>query len=432
MPANKDSLVIIIPSRNRADLAINAVRSVVPQMKNLQIRLVVSDNSTDAEQSSRLEGFCRGLKHAQIDYLKPPEPLSMTRHYEWILQRSLKHLEAGYFSILTDRMVFRPEALAEVVALSVQNPGAVVTYNHDRVVDHIELIRLEQEVWSGEVRRIETRHLLELARKSRLHACFPRLMNCVVPREVLQRIAGRFGSICASSAPDFSFCFRALEILDDIVYYDKSVLLHYALNRSNGFSFSRGVRTKDARDFCENLSNGLNPHAPHPEFETINNAIMNEYCYVKNEAKSAKFGEVEMGPYLHLIAYEVTQMENEELRNRMRKLLKHHGYQEPRMRIRVDRKAVSGSPQKSTAPLVILLPVRRLLGHLRRYIQRVVREPKSINAWMLANKMLGVTPPEDNRFVFKSAEQAIAYAFRFPKQKASNDEHIAFLFNDSV
>jgi len=223
-----------------------------------------------------------------------------------------------------------------------------------------------------------------------------------------------------------------LETLDDIVYYDKSVLLQYALNRSNGFSFSRGVRTKEAKDFCENLSNGLNPYAPHPDFETINNAIMNEYCCVKNEAKSAKFGEVEMGPYLHLIAYEVTQMENEELKNRMRKLLKHHGYQEPRMRIRVDRKAVSGSPQKSTAPLAILLPVRRLLGHLRRYIQRVVRGPKAINAWILAHKILGVTPPEDNRFVFKSAEQAIAYAFRFPKQKASNDEHIAFLFNDSV
>jgi hypothetical protein len=223
-----------------------------------------------------------------------------------------------------------------------------------------------------------------------------------------------------------------LETLDDIVYYDKSVLLQYALNRSNGFSFVRGVRTKEAKDFCETLSEGLNPHAPHPDFETIHNAIMNEYCYVKNEAKSAKFGEVAMGPYLHSIACDVTQMENEELRARMRKLLINHGHQEPRNTIRVDGKAVSRSPQKSTVPLVILLPFRRLLGYLRRYIQRVVRGPKAINAWILANKILGVTPPEDKRFVFKSAEQAIAYAFRFPKRKASNDEHIAFLFNDSA
>jgi hypothetical protein len=46
---------------------------------------------------------------------------------------------------------------------------------------------------------------------------------------------------------------------------------------------------------------------------------------------------------------------------------------------------------------------------------------------MIANKFFGITPPEDNRFVFESAQEAIDYAFRFPKRKVLSDCHLRFL-----
>ena len=46
------------------------------------------------------------------------------------------------------------------------------------------------------------------------------MMNNCAPRTVLEGIAKRFGSVFASISPDYNFCFRCLEVVDAILYYD--------------------------------------------------------------------------------------------------------------------------------------------------------------------------------------------------------------------
>lgn len=56
--ASYRGLVIVVPTRNRADLAANAVGSVVGQA-GADVTVLVSDNSTREEEVARLSDFCR-------------------------------------------------------------------------------------------------------------------------------------------------------------------------------------------------------------------------------------------------------------------------------------------------------------------------------------------------------------------------------------
>ena len=52
------SLLIVIPTRNRADLAITAINSVINQ-KNCTVEVLVSDNSTEEPEIKNSKIFVR-------------------------------------------------------------------------------------------------------------------------------------------------------------------------------------------------------------------------------------------------------------------------------------------------------------------------------------------------------------------------------------
>src|SRR5213075_1738275 len=143
----------------------------------------------------------------------------------------------------------------------------------------------------------------------------PRMLNCIVPRAVLDQIGGRFSTVFDSVAPDFCFAFRCLAVTDEFVYYDRSPLIHHALDRSNGAAYSRGIETPDSADFRADLA-GAEPHsaAPNPELHGITNAILHEYCRVREEVGYERFPAVDQALYLEAIARELSLLENHELR----------------------------------------------------------------------------------------------------------------------
>jgi putative cell wall-binding protein len=82
-------IVIVVPTRNRADLAVLAVRSAVQQEG--PVTVVVSDNSTDPEQSRSLEAECAALAASTgrpLHYLQPGQDLPMPEHWEWARLRA--------------------------------------------------------------------------------------------------------------------------------------------------------------------------------------------------------------------------------------------------------------------------------------------------------------------------------------------------------
>src|SRR6476620_12635999 len=99
-------IVVVIPTRNRSAIAMNAVRSVLDQpVENLHA--LVSDNSTIEAEREALAAFCSSQNDERLRYVRPPKPLPMAEHWEWALDEALGSSQASHVTYLTDRMMFR-------------------------------------------------------------------------------------------------------------------------------------------------------------------------------------------------------------------------------------------------------------------------------------------------------------------------------------
>src|SRR6266542_3882086 len=114
-------VAVVIPTRNRADLVPAALGSVVSRPPK-GVEVVVSDNSTDPDQCERTRNACDQYAPELVRYVRPPEPLDMGTHWQWALDSALSCGDASHVLYLTDRMVFRPAALADVVRLVEKHP----------------------------------------------------------------------------------------------------------------------------------------------------------------------------------------------------------------------------------------------------------------------------------------------------------------------
>jgi hypothetical protein len=313
----------VIPTRNRATLASNAIRSVLDQSRNATSNLV-SDNSTIGEEAEALKKFCHSMNERRVRYIRPPAPLRMAEHWEWALAQALTSYDSSHVTYLTDRMIFKADALRPLLRLAARYPDGLICYNHDRIDDLGKPIQYEQVSCSGVLFQLASSELLASAAQLRWNffPCLPRVLNCLVPRATFATITEHYGSVFLSNAPDCCFGYRYLERFESVLYYDRAPLFHYALDRSNGASQARGVATKDHVDFMANLGGKLfNYAAPIPEITTVWNTIVHEYMVVKEKTQSPKFRGVEKQPYLDILSHEIRDIEDPQLRERFQTLL---------------------------------------------------------------------------------------------------------------
>ena len=387
-------IVVVIPTRNRSAIAMNAIRSVLDQpVANLDV--LVSDNSTSEAEREALATFCSTQRDKRLRYVRPPQPLPMADHWEWALQEALVSYSASHVTYLTDRMMFRNGALADALTAVAQHPDKVISYNLDRIVDHVQPIRVEQYAGTGRLLEIETLNLSRLLAQAIFHPSLPRMLNCIAPREIFDRMRKRFGNVFLSIAPDFRFCCRCLDLEETILFYDKSLLFHYALDRSNGASVSRGEATADAVDFTANLpvdNSQRNYATPLPQLITSVNLGFHEYCLFKQETNSPRFFELDRQKYFQANANELQEFTDPVQRAEALALLMASGYEAPAGEV------------SSVSPAV------PFAQRLRSKFKRVATSSSTTGAWLLLARTTGITPPGENSFEFAKLDEAIDYA----------------------
>jgi hypothetical protein len=332
------SLLVLIPTRNRATLAVRAATSILDQSAKCPIQVVISDNSTEPEQSDQLSVFCRGIDRASLALIRPPQPLTMTAHWEWALAAALAHYPHTHATILTDRMIFKRGTIPALLSVSAQYPASIVAYNHDRVDDFSLPVRLHSARWSNQVLRLGARELLARVARMRWHPALPRMLNCVVPLDVLRRLRDRFGGVFASISPDFNFCFRSLALVHEVIYWDRALLVHANTASSNGASVARGVSNKDNLDFLSSLENtrGIFGATPLSAALTVGNAIVHEYLTVRRELATEAFPPIDEERYLNMLALEAGEFVERPARVRAARTLREHGWS-PSLRYLRDR-----------------------------------------------------------------------------------------------
>ena len=319
-------LVVVIPTRNRAALAENAIRSVLAQDRG-DVAVLVSDNSTDVSEVDTLVACCRALDGTHVHYVRPSPQLAMCDHWEWALRQALQLPGVTHISFLTDRTVFKPGTLTWLLKLSNRFPNMVISYHQDVINDITKPVHLEQANWSGTLFRLQAADLLRASSslQFRFYDCLPRMLNCIVPLATFEVITQRYGNVFHSIAPDLCFTYRFLERFDSLLYYDKAILLQYALYRSNGRSQALGKMTSDHVDFLANLRGStINYAAPVPGVNTNMNTVVHEYCLVKRESNSPKFPEINMRNYFDYLENEIRRIEDESTRRQMELLVEKH------------------------------------------------------------------------------------------------------------
>ena len=344
---------VVIPTRNRADLAPRAIQSVLTQA-DPNVRLIVSDNSTSSHDRASLETYCEGLNESRLTYLQPPESMPMAEHWDWALQQAMQEKEVSHFSYLTDRMMFRPNSLKTIIDIVTQYPEMIICYMHDIVYDFRPPYTFYQNEWTGKLYQVASKRLLSLSAKSVIYdGCVPRMLNCFVPRGILDVVRMRFGSVFSPVAPDWNFAYRALEVVDSLLYFHEALLVHYSQARSTGQQLHRGDR--NYAQFVKDLETPLNINAPYPEIRTVWNAIINEYCAVKKETHSPKFPALDLAAYRQSLAAGIAAIEDPVLKLEM----------ETKLKARGGKPAVQPSfARKLVSPRAIVNKAKLMLGAL--------------------------------------------------------------------
>ena len=319
------TVVVVVPTRNRADLAATSIASVLAG-RDPRVNVVVSDNSTDPEQVERLRSWCDERADEPLQYVRPPEPLPMSAHWQWALGRALESSAATHVMYVTDRLVMRPGALAKLISLAERQPDDVITFGDDTIVDYREPVTISERPWTGKLLRIDSDQLLRVLARGILVGA-PTMLNTVAPRAVMENIGDTYGSVFASIAPDHCFSYRCLDRVDSILHWDSVVVVQHALSHSNGYSQIRGISNPAHADFLRELGEArINEHAPVPELLTVTNAIYNEYEFVRAERPSSKLAPLRRHYYLGANARDVARLEDPHLRARMTELLSQHGW----------------------------------------------------------------------------------------------------------
>jgi hypothetical protein len=316
--------VFVIPTRNRADIAKVSLRSVLAA-RAPNVRVLVSDNSTNRGEAAALKAACAELSDERVRYVRPPQPMTMTAHWAWALDQTIEDASVEHVSYLTDRMVLARGELDHVLAAIDIAPGHIVTYNHEHIDNVRDPVRVVPNEWSGRLLAIPSRALILAAARGERPMAAPRMLNTVVPRTVLEAVRARFGSVFASVAPDFAFAFRALSTVEEIAFLDRPVLFEHSTTRSNGSSVTRGIASADGADFTKLVGDALYAHAPVPQLQTISNAVFSEYCFVRAEAPEA-LPPLLRHDYLATIARDVGDIEDPALAERTKAQLRALGW----------------------------------------------------------------------------------------------------------
>jgi glycosyltransferase involved in cell wall biosynthesis len=410
------STTIVVPTRNRPETLAASVRSILRQA-GPDVSVFVSDNSTVPAAQEAVRAFCAECDSALVSYVRPAEPLSMPEHWAWALGEALESSNASHFAYLTDRMAFKDTELAPLLGIARRFPDKVVSYNHDAVDDRELPAGLQLFEWTGRLFEIDSVHLLYLSSRGVIRPPLPRMLNCVVPRAVFEQIASRFGSVFGSISPDFCFAYRCLDTVDSILYYDKPILVQYAMSRSQGASYARGEDSPDRVDFAAQLgATEMNYAAPIPEFHTIRNAIFHEYCFVKAETTSGKFPEVDPRAYMAAILEDFSQIESPVLRREMLAVLRDTGW--------------VGSPKaRYDAALAVFGTMLKGWSGSRVVSRRLVRASRRALTARTAGAAAraGIRIPA-SLIGFRSAEDAIEWANLHPLPRTAGTGHIEQLF----
>lgn len=384
------TIAAVIPTRNRAALAANAVRSLLDQ--DHPIEIFVSDNSSSP--ADELRQLSDG--EPRVRYLRPERELRMAEHWDWAIRQAMERSStATHFTIHYDRKYSKPHHWGALAAVIAQRPDLLITYAIDTVSDEPPPLRLWQTPWTGRTFVVRTARVAAMAAAGRIsdigHA-IPILTNCIVPRTVLTSIVDRFGDVCHSTTGDACFNARFLALYDEFLHCDRSLAIAYASHRSAALGYLAG----GGRDFgdWEALwgDRAWLDAAPAPGLNLGQNMYFHEYELVRRQTGD-RLPPLDRRACLDELGAALRWVRDPHKRAALRAKLEEHGWRGE----------------------VAALPRRPALAAVRDRLLTFLID------------QFGFVPPSVSGLAFPDDQKALQYALQYPRRRAKNADHLAAL-----
>ena len=268
---------IVLPTYRRADKLKLSLSSALGQEFD-DYEIVVSNNGADPETRQCVQS----TSSDRIRYVETDTVLSMVDHWEF----ALSHARGEWVLMLCDDDALLSKCLEFLSAIIDQSETEIVFYDlptyvyGDGVQDDGDFLNVGPKV-PFTTKQINSRRQLKKC-FWQLSGDMPKLLNCAVHHDLLDRLREKYGSVFGRWAPDYSVGSR---LLANTSHYVKTGPL--GLWGENMASYGSGAQQDPEhclsffRQFPE--FDGTLQHFPYPKLFCVTAIIYDTLCIVRDE-----------------------------------------------------------------------------------------------------------------------------------------------------
>lgn len=294
---NRPFFSVLIPTRNRPELARQAVESALSQ-EFINTEIVIIDNNLDDSTKNALNH----ITDSRYVYLRTGD-LSMPDNWEFAFQQA----QGEYILLLPDRDVFTSPKSLSVLAEVLEKTGVkIVSYNWATQQNDG---RIQWRAYDNKLHRVQSQDLIKafLNGEYRLFADrAPKGLNCCFHRELADVIRERWGALCPPISPDYTMAYQLLMLVSEYVYFNAPIFTQTHEDISNGSMTKRsseGVRKaliewKISEDNCVNHSPSLIPLP-------INSLYSDLFRLALKNRWPINYSHLNLDEYFHLLAQNI-------------------------------------------------------------------------------------------------------------------------------
>lgn len=235
---SEPKMTVLIPTRERADVLLKALRTVTAQdYDNLDI--IVSDNYSRDET----EAVARGTGDPRVRYINTGKRVSMSHNWEF----ALSHVRDGWILVLGDDDGLLPGSLNRIEQLIRETDTKAIISNYCTFIWPSEANSWHGRLFVPMKRGFEVRDSKEWLRKvmhgRAWYSELPMLYAIgLVHESLLNRVRNERGTFFQSSQPDIFSAIAFAAVTDRYVYSHEPFSIAAHSHHSNGASWAASAR----------------------------------------------------------------------------------------------------------------------------------------------------------------------------------------------
>jgi hypothetical protein len=218
-------------------------------------------------------------------------------------------------------MLFKIEGVQKLINVIDLHKPKLMVYFNDRITQHQAPYILERSRYTEDVNELSVQCVLDACKEGVISRMWPRMLNSIISRSLLDRMVGKYGAVFTGIVPDYSFCFQAMELVDSFHVMDARLFISAGHGASNGNSFYRSQNGAVSNDFISLTANA----ARETERNFYKERLVDwrsplpylvehlEYLHVKEAYGKSKLPDINYESFMLRISKRIRELENKGL-----------------------------------------------------------------------------------------------------------------------